>query len=125
MLLTEGLEAIAGLISIKSHLHKLAGRSQLRSASLPENYLIKTLMDDSLNTCLNSLPNSINSLTDCQKISVKGHLIDSNNKLYRVFPSFFPLNPEFIPGSRIINIFPDQFSFNLASKGKNTSTHSQ
>ena len=52
----EGLEAIADLIPIKSHLHKLAGRSQLCSASLPENHLIKTLMDDPLNTHLNSPP---------------------------------------------------------------------
>jgi len=121
----EGLEAIAGLIPIKSYLYKLTGRSQLCSASLSENHLIKTLMDDSLNTHLNSPPHSINSLTDRQKTSVKGHIIDSNNKLYRVFPSFSSLNPEFILGSRIINIFPDQFSFNLASKGKNASTCSQ
>ena len=104
---TEGLEAITGLIPIKSHLHKLMGRSQLRSASLPENHLIKTLMDDTLNTCLNSPPNSIKSLTDRQKTSIKGHFIDSNNKIYRVFPSFSPLNLEFILDSRIINIFPD------------------
>ena len=63
-LLMEELEAITGLIPIKSHLHKLAGRSQLCSASLPENHLIKTLMDDPLNTHLNSPPHSINSLTD-------------------------------------------------------------
>ena len=60
----EGLEAITGLIPIKSYLHKLTGRSQLCSASLPENHLIKTLMDDPLNTRLNSPPHSINSLTD-------------------------------------------------------------
>ena len=125
MLPIEGLEAIASLIPIKSHLHKLAGRSQLCSASLPENHLIKTLIDDPLNTHLNSPPHSINSLTDRQKTSIKGHIIDSNNKLYGVFPSFSSLNPEFILGSRIINIFPDQFSFNLASKGKNASTCSQ
>jgi len=47
---TEGLEVIAELITIKLHLHKLASRSQLCSAALPENYLIKTLMDDPLNT---------------------------------------------------------------------------
>ena len=52
----EELEAIAGLIPIKYHLHKLTGRSQLCSASLPENHLIKTLMDDPLNTHLNSPP---------------------------------------------------------------------
>ena len=48
---TEELETIVGLISIKLHLHKLASRSQLHSAALPENHLIKTLMDDPLNTC--------------------------------------------------------------------------
>jgi len=56
---------------------------------------------------------------------VKGHIIDSNNKLYGVFPSFSPLNPEFSPGSRVIDIFPDKFSFNLATKGKNASSCSQ
>jgi len=51
--------------------------------------------------------------------------MDSYNKLHRVFPSFSPLDPELNPGSRIINIFQDQFSFNLASKAKNDSVHSQ
>jgi len=46
---TEGLKAIAGLIPMKLHLHKLASRSQLCSTALPENHLIKTLMDDPLN----------------------------------------------------------------------------
>jgi len=122
---TEGLKAITGIIPIKLHLHKLASRSQLRSAILPENHLIKTLMDDSLNTRYKPPPHSINTLTDRQKIFVKEHLMDSNNKLYKVFPSFFPLNPEFNPGSKIINIFPDQISFNLANKAKNESSHSQ
>ena len=112
---TEGLEAIAGLISIKLHLHKLASRSQLYSAALLENHLIKTLIDDSPNIYIKPFPHLTNTLTDCQKNSIKGHLMDSYNKLHGVFPSFSPLNP----GSRIINIFQDQFSFNLASKAKN------
>ena len=102
-----------------------ASRSQLCSAALPENHLIKTLMDDSLNTHYKPPPHSINMLTDCQKNFIKGHLIDSNNKLYRVFPFFSPLNLEFNPGSRIINIFPDWISFNLANKAKNESPCSQ
>ena len=122
---TEGLEAIAGLIPIKFHLHKLTGRSQLCSASLPENHLIKNLMNNPLNTHLNSHPHLINALTVCQKTSVKDHIIDSNNKLNGVFSSFSPLNPEFILSSRIIDIFPDKFSFNLASIGKNASMYSQ
>ena len=82
-------------------------------------------MDDHLNSRIGSHPYSIKSLTNCQKTSAKGHIIDSNNKLYGVFPSFSPLNPEFSPGSRVIDIFPDKFSFNLATKGKNASSRSQ
>ena len=121
----EELEAIIGLIPIKFHLQKLASRSQLCSASLPENHLIKTLIDNLLNTHHKSSPHSINTLTDCQKISIKGHFMDSNNKLYGVFPSFSPLNLEFNPGSRIIDIFTDQLSFNLANKERNVSLCSQ
>ena len=46
---TNGLKAITGLIPIKFHLQKLTSRSQLCSAALLENYLIRTLMDDPLN----------------------------------------------------------------------------
>ena len=125
MLPTEGLKTIVGLIPIKLYLHKLASRSQLHSAALPENHLIKTLMDDPLNTCYKLPPHSINMLTDRQKIFIKEHLMDSNNKLYGVSPSFSPFNPEFNPGSRITDIFPNQISFNLANKAKNKSSRSQ
>ena len=122
---TEGIEAIASLIPIKFHLHKLVSRSQLHSSLLLDNHIIRSLMDDHLNSCIDSHTHSIKSLTNCQKTSVKGYIIDSNNKLYGVFPSFSPLNPEFSPGSRVIDIFPDKFSFNLATKGKNASLCSQ
>jgi len=122
---TEGLKAIMGLIPIKLHLYKLTSRSQLCSTALPENYLIKTLMNDPLNTCYKPSPHSINTLTDRQKIFIKGYLMNSNNKLYRVSPSFSPLNPEFNLDSRIIDIFPDRISFNLANKAKNESSCSQ
>ena len=117
--LLEGLKAIAGLIPIKSHLQKLSGRSQLHSATLPPNHLLRTFTDDHSDTHARLSPYFINSHTSCQKTITKGHLIDSNNKLYRVFPTFSPLYPEFNLGSRIIDIFPDCFSFNLASREKN------
>ena len=104
---TEGLKAIAGLIPIKFHLQKLTSRSQLRSTTLPENHLIRTLMDDPLNLCNKPHPLSINMLTEHQTNTIKEHLINSNNKLFGVFPSFSPLNPEFNPDSRIVDIFPD------------------
>jgi len=60
-----------------------------------------------------------------QKTITKGHLIDSNNKLYGVFPAFSPFHPEFNLGSRIVDLFPDHFSFNLASREKNDKKCSQ
>ena len=43
--LTEGIEAIADLIPIKTHLQKLEGRLQLCTSSLPSNHIIRILMD--------------------------------------------------------------------------------
>jgi len=110
---SEGIKAIAGLIPIKYHLQKLVGRSQLWSAALPTNHLIRLFMNDHSNY------HSINSLMDCQKSIAKGHLINSNNKLYRIFLAFSPLHLEFNLGSRITDKFSGCFSFNLASKDKN------
>jgi len=121
----DGLEAIAELIPIKFHIQKLISRSQLRSAALPKNHLIRSLMNDSHNLLTNHSPHSIKWFTECQKSNIKGYLIDSNNKLFRVSPSFSPLNSEFIPGSRVVDIFPDQFLFNLANKGINNNLHTQ
>jgi len=123
--LLEGLEAIAGLIPIKSHLQKLTDRSQLQSAALSSNHLIRTLMDNYSDTYAKLSPYSINLLTSHQKTITKGHLIDSNNKLYGVFPAFSPFHPEFNPGSRIVDLFPDHFSFNLSSREKNNKKCSQ
>jgi len=102
---TEGFEAIAGLIPIKFHLQKLTSRSQLHSAALLENHLIRTLMDNSHNAHNKPSPHSINTFIKYQKTIIKGHLIDSNNKLFGIFPSFSPLNLELNLGSRIVDVF--------------------
>ena len=115
---SEGIEAIVGLIHIKYHLQKVVGRSQLRSAALPANHLIRTFMNDHSNNHPSPNPHSINSLTNHQKTIAKGHLIDSNNKLHGIFQAFSSLHPEFKLGSRISDQFSDCFSFNLASKEK-------
>ena len=79
-------------------------------------------MDDSLPSSTSQNPHSISSLTKRQASVIKGHLIDSCNTSYGIFPSFSPLNQEFSPGSRIIDIFPDRFSFNLVTKNENEKT---
>ena len=76
-------------------------------------------MDDPSNSSTKPLLHSINTLTNCQRTIIKGFLINSNNKLYGVFPAFSPLHLELFLGSRIVDNFPDQFSFNLANKEKN------
>ena len=121
----EGIEAIAEIIPIKSHLQKLTSRSQLHPLALPTSHLIRILMDNPTNSSTKPLPYSINTLTNYQRTIVKGYLIDSNNKLYRVFPSFSLLHLELFPDSRMVDNFPDQFSFNLANKEKNDKLHFQ
>jgi len=121
----EGIEAITEIISIKFHLQKLTSRSQLCSLALLASHLIRTLMEDSSNSPTKPIPHSINMLTNHQRTIIKGHLIDSNNKLYGVFPSFSSLHLELYPGSRIVDNFSDWFPFNLANKGKNDKLHFQ
>jgi len=60
----DSLEAIAGLIPIKFHLQKLTSRSQLHTAALLKNHLIRTLMDDPLNLHIKPSLHSINTLTE-------------------------------------------------------------
>jgi len=57
----------------------------------------------------------LSSLTRCQCGLIKGHLVNIDNYFNKVFSSF---NPEFSPGNRIIDCFPNCFSFHLFSKSK-------
>jgi len=79
-------------------------------------------MDDLSSSTIYQHPASLNNLTSCQRSLVKGHLVNSNNKVYEIFPSFSPLHPEFFLGSRIIDNFPDRFSFNLSNKKEKNDT---
>ena len=116
---TEGIKAIAGLIPIKLHLQKLRGRLQLWAMFLLPNHLIWTFMDSSFGSSYCWHLSSLNSLTSCQRANIKGYLVDSDNRLYGIFPSFSPFHPELSLGFRIIDNFSDCFSFNLCIKGKN------
>jgi len=117
--LIEGIEAIAGLISIKLYLQKLGGKSQLCMMFLPMNHIIRTLMDFSFGSPYNQHPFSLNSFTKRQRVNIKGYLVDSNNRSHEIFPSFSPTHSELSLGFRIIDIFLDRFSFNLCNKEKN------
>jgi len=112
----EGIEALAGLIPIKSHLQKIAKRSQICPFKLPKNYILNNLLDNSPHQSNLFNSHNMGSLTNRQKVLTKGHLIDLKFKSYGNFPSFSPLDPEFAPGYHIIDNFSNHFSFNLANK---------
>ena len=116
----EGIEALADLMPIRFHLQKIAKRSLIRSFKVPENHILKKLLNDNPPKSKLSNSHNIGSLTNCQKSLTKGHLINTSIKSYGIFPSFSPLDPEFSPGHQIIDIFSNRFSFNLVNKkGKN------
>ena len=46
-----------------------------------------------------------------QRIQLKSLLIDIDKKHNKIFSSFCFFNKGFKPGNRIVDIFPDQFSF--------------
>ena len=118
----EGIEALAGLIPVKSHLQKIAKRSQICPFKLLKNHILNNLLNDSPHQSNSFNHHNMGSLTNRQKALTKSHLIDSKFKSYGIFPSFSPLDPEFAPGHHIIDNFSNRFSFNLANKkekGKN------
>jgi len=96
---SEGIEAIVGIIPIKFYLQKLAKRSLIHPFKLPENHIVRNLMDDSPCCNITSNPHTIRSLTNQQRNIMKGHIIDANVKSYGIFPSFDPLYQKFTSGN--------------------------
>ena len=112
----KGIEALAGLMPIRFHLQKISKRSLIHSFKLPDNHILKNLLNDDLPSVKPSNPHNIGSLTNRQKSLIKGHLSDSHTKTLGIFPLFSPIDPEFSPGNRITDIFSNRFSFNLVNK---------
>ena len=120
---TEGIEALAGLISIRFHLQKIAKRSLIQPFKLPANHILNNLLNDNPPPLKSNNSHNIGSLANCQRSLAKGHLIDSSIKSYGIFPSFTPLDSEFSPGHRIIDNFSNCFSFNLVNKKEKNQNH--
>jgi len=58
-------------------------------------------------------------LTYCQRENIKNTIVDINNRFNEIFPSFDPLNKEFFPSSRLIDLFSSHFSFHSFNKCSN------
>ena len=76
---TASIKAIAGLISIYLHLQKLSGRSQLRVYSLPDNYILCSLIDNNPISSSSFHPILLSSLTRRQCGLIKEHLVNIEN----------------------------------------------
>ena len=119
-----GIEAIAGLISIKLHLQKLGGRSQLQAYKLPSNHLVCSLINLQIYTPPNLKSVTLDLLTNQQRSLIKGHLVDMANRHNECFSSFAPLDSEFSPGLRVIDYFSDRILFNVCDKDKDDKARS-
>jgi len=64
---------------------------------------------------------SLSSLIPCQRAKIKGLVVDIDDRFNEVFPAFDPFNKEFSPGSRIVDIFVNHFSFHSFKKSSNES----
>ena len=110
-----GIKVILGLVLIHLHLRKLYGWFLLCESSLPSNHIISNIISSNKIQERSCHISSIDYLTAKQRIWLKSLLMDVNNKYNEFFPFFSFFNKEFEPGNRLINLFPDHFSFHFRS----------
>jgi len=113
---TLGIEAIARLIPIHLHLHKLSSRSQLRAHSLPSNHILKSLLKvrHSNNHEVHWL--LLERLTPRLYLNIKDSVVDMNNRTNEIFSSFDLFNKEFSLEDRLIDIFSSCFFFHSTAR---------
>jgi len=105
------IKTIVDLIPIYLHLQKLSGRFQLRMQKLPQNHIIKSFLESRYINNSNTYQLSLEMLTPRQQLLIKDPIVDANNKLNGVFPSFYLFSSKFSPEDRLIDILSSCFSF--------------
>ena len=113
------IEAIAGLIPITLHMHKLNGRHHLRYGSILSTHAINSLLDSQ--HAKNHPPHktATSKLTSKQWFNLKSPIKDVNKHLNGIRECFNPLFPLFSLGSRVVNHFPSRFSFHFPFSSSN------
>ena len=101
------VEATTGLIPIHLHLNKISGQHCLQIASLSKQHVINSLLDKHHSKKATPHYMSATHLMPKQHIKIKSSIMDTNNHLNKVFPSFNSLNKELSPGFQLIDIFSD------------------
>ena len=100
-------------------MQKLYDHFLLQAHSLPSNHIIISLLEPRNPNTQESHHLFLDKLTPRQRASTKGPLVDIDNRFNKVFPSFSPFNHEFSPGNRLIDVFPNHFSFHLSNRKSN------
>ena len=76
---------------------------------VPINYIFKSILESrySNNNSIHCL--LLGKLTLKQQLNIKESIVDANNRLNRVFPSFIPFSSKFLPRNRLIDIYFSHF----------------
>ena len=122
---SNSIKAIADLIPITLHLHKLNGRHHLRYTSIPPLHAINSLLD--FQHAKNQIPykTTTSKLTKKQQANLKSPIKDVNEQLNGVKSYFNLLYPLFSSGSRIVDYFSSRFSFYSLSSDEDLYQHLQ
>ena len=94
--LSEGIEAIAGLIPIALHLRKLNSRHHLHYASISPSHAINSLLDSQHAKNQTPYKTATSKLTMKQQANLKSPIKDVNERLNSVRNYFNPLHPRFL-----------------------------
>jgi len=119
-----GIKAIAGLMPIHLHLQKLIGRFHLRAHSLPTNHIIKSILEARPSDNVKPHLFFLDKLTPRQHTIIKSPIVNMDNRFNEIIPSFSPFNYEFSLRNRLINVFPNQFSFYPVNRKSNNNVKS-
>ena len=106
---TWGIEAIASLILSHLHLDKLSSHHQMKIVFLSSNYTIKSLLEChlTLNSILHYL--LLDKITLKQRLKIKSSIVDANNHLNSILPSFNCLHKELSSGFCLVDTFQNNF----------------
>jgi len=105
------------------YLDKVSGRHYLRVASLPKQHAINSLLNDhhSKEAKLHWL--AIDNSTEKQRLKIKSSVVDTNNYLNEIHPSFNRLYRELSSGFCLCDNLSNCFSFYKVDKKKHENIH--
>ena len=106
-----GILRLSLVLSIHLHLDKISSGHYLRMLSLPRQHAINSLLDKHYSKRAKPHCMAISQLIAKQWSKIKSPIVDTNNHLNEVFPSFDSLNKELSPGFHLVDSFLNHFSF--------------